>query len=587
MRLTLPLIVARLRATPKTGALASGVARQPWFGASLVLATALALYLPALGRRDLWSSHEARAAQNARSILEDGQWLLPRLLDGQPEMQKPPLYYWLVALVTWPFGRITSWSVRLPAAIAGAATVWLLYRTLARAGLRGVGTCAAIILATLTHFAWLARVGRIDMPLAFCVTAALCALQQNDRPIAGSSAVHGCRAWRRIGIAWAFACISCGVLLKGPVAVVLVIVVRATWYLVRAVLWLRMPGEAPSTWAGAGTPASRSADRRQAQGRWSALVGDAQRRLLDWGVGLGVVALIAGPWYGAAHRLTQGEFTRLFLVRHTWQRALGGDDLWDAQIFPWWLYLARLPGDLFPWSVWLVALGIFYLVRLLRHPGAFSRAHASPGEADHRPSDPSLWQAYGATWFVSLLAFLSSLQFKRADYLLPAYPGLALALAGGVVAWHGQAGSRGKKLLALAWGATYGASLAGWAIYLTTIEPVLDRVRQQSTFARQVRRHATPADWLVLFRLESHSLTWHLGKPFVKVVEWENLDVWASQPARVYVVLRERDARNWRRHLAAGNLYFVCSNYNENAGGHEEPLELWCNRPPKDVHGHH
>src|SRR5437660_1688130 len=57
------------------------------------------LYFYRLGDRDLASSHEARAAQSAQRILNTGEWALPRLFDGRVEMQKPPLYYWLVALL--------------------------------------------------------------------------------------------------------------------------------------------------------------------------------------------------------------------------------------------------------------------------------------------------------------------------------------------------------------------------------------------------------------------------------------------------------------------------------------------------------
>src|SRR5438552_1392581 len=57
------------------------------------------LFFVGLGDRDLLSSHEARAAQDAQTILSDGTWLLPRLFDGHIELQKPPLYYWLVAIL--------------------------------------------------------------------------------------------------------------------------------------------------------------------------------------------------------------------------------------------------------------------------------------------------------------------------------------------------------------------------------------------------------------------------------------------------------------------------------------------------------
>jgi 4-amino-4-deoxy-L-arabinose transferase-like glycosyltransferase len=34
--------------------------------------------------------------------------------------------------------------------------------------------------------------------------------------------------------------------------------------------------------------------------------------------------------------------------------------------------------------------------------------------------------AFGLLWFVTIFLFLSIVRFKRADYLLPAYPGLAI-----------------------------------------------------------------------------------------------------------------------------------------------------------------
>ncbi len=64
----------------------------------ILLAVAYVLFFHHLGQRDLWSSHEARAAQDATTVLKEGQWLLPRLFDGRQELQKPPFYYWLAAL---------------------------------------------------------------------------------------------------------------------------------------------------------------------------------------------------------------------------------------------------------------------------------------------------------------------------------------------------------------------------------------------------------------------------------------------------------------------------------------------------------
>ena len=59
------------------------------------------LFFHKLGDRDLSSSHEARAAQHAQMMLDTGDWLLPRLFDKRVELQKPPCYYWCVALLGW------------------------------------------------------------------------------------------------------------------------------------------------------------------------------------------------------------------------------------------------------------------------------------------------------------------------------------------------------------------------------------------------------------------------------------------------------------------------------------------------------
>ena len=64
-----------------------------------VLAVIYLLFFHRLADRDLWSSHEARAGMDATTMLDDGAWGLPQLFSGEPELQKPPLYYWLVAVI--------------------------------------------------------------------------------------------------------------------------------------------------------------------------------------------------------------------------------------------------------------------------------------------------------------------------------------------------------------------------------------------------------------------------------------------------------------------------------------------------------
>src|SRR5690349_20177279 len=82
--------------------------RPPHLAPLALLALCGSLFLQGIGSRDLWASHEARAAQNAQWMLDDGNWLLPRLYDGQVELQKPPAFYWLVAAVGWLRGGVDA-----------------------------------------------------------------------------------------------------------------------------------------------------------------------------------------------------------------------------------------------------------------------------------------------------------------------------------------------------------------------------------------------------------------------------------------------------------------------------------------------
>src|SRR5438128_2077543 len=82
------------------------------------------LFFYRLADRDLWSSHEARAGMDAQSLLDAGAWGLPHLYDGRAELQKPPLYYWLVAAAARARGAaVDARAVRLPAAAAALGCV--------------------------------------------------------------------------------------------------------------------------------------------------------------------------------------------------------------------------------------------------------------------------------------------------------------------------------------------------------------------------------------------------------------------------------------------------------------------------------
>jgi 4-amino-4-deoxy-L-arabinose transferase-like glycosyltransferase len=511
-----------------------------WRGATLSVLVLVALgwilFFYRLGDRDLWSSHEGRAAQNAQSVLDVGCWTVPRHFDLRLELQKPPLYYWLVALAGYLHGgRIDPWVVRVPAAAAGLGGVLVLYflgvwRQRPMAGLAG-----ALMLATALHYTWLARIGRIDMPLSFVIAIAL-----------GSTYLGVCRRRARGGCAgWGwflltYLGIALALLLKGPVGAVLPLAVAGAY--------LALEGELPPL----------------RQGRaWLRL---AHELGLGWGALL--VIGLAAPWFAWANYQTRGSLLRTFFWHHNVERALGSGAL---RAHPWWFYGPRLATDFLPWSL-LLPIALWFLSQR----GSSTDRSTRAGWFAARCGDPEA--RFGLTWLVTMLLVLSLARFKRADYLLPAYPGAALLL--GCAAENLYRRSRYPLRWATAGATVVLACAAGWSMYVGLVLPAQESAREFQRFAAAVRGHAPAPQLVLFFRVESHALAFHIGSPIDTFLEWENLEIWAGRPGCNYIVMPAECALEWSEHLTAGRLEEVVRSTDfPGAAGHERPLVLMRTHP--------
>ncbi len=506
-----------VQTTPPTGFLLA-------LAALLVLCGLLFFYH--LVRRDLWSSHEARAAQDAQTILDDGDWGLPRQFHGEVEMQKPPLYYWLVAALGWcRGGEVDAWAVRLPAALAALACVLALCGLGCRLGRPVAGLIAAAVLATAMHFTWLARVVRIDMPLTLCVSLALGGFYLGGRRGAarpGERAVEHRLSVTVPALLVAYLGIAAGLLLKGPVAAVLPAAVMG--------LHLLLERELPPPWR----------------------PGHCWRLLHRYGLwwGLPLTAALAVPWYVWADAQTQGEFFRVFFWHHNYER--GFDGAGGLRQHPWWFYGPRFALDFLPWSPLVLAAGVLLFRR--------GRWRADP-EA-----------RFGAAWLLAMTLVLSCARFKRSDYLLPAFPGAALLL--GCVAERWYLSSRRPRRLRAALAVALAGCAVGWWVYVDRVLPRTEAELEDRTFAEEIRRRAPAPRPVLFFWAEAHPLAFHVGRPLHILIEWQDLDAWAARPESTLVVMPPEVAREWPRHLTAGRLEEVVRNTDLAGGRHKNPLVL-------------
>ena len=496
----------------------------PWSSSTMLLAglvvLAGGLFFWRLGERDLWSSHEGRAAMNAQSLLDQGGPGLPRLFDGRPEVQKPPLYYWLVAGIAWlRGGAVDEIAVRLPAALAALGTLALVVGGLAWRGRAVAGLLAGLVLGSSIHFPWLARIGRIDMPLALAVSLA-----------AGGFvyALEGPSAWRKAALAGAWLAVALGVLLKGPIGLVLPAAIVAGWLL--------FEGRWPAFWELAA---------------WRRLLGELGA---VWGLAL--VVLVCLPVFLWAEQASGGQFFHEFFWLHNVERGLGGARLRSHR---WWLHGPYLGLYLLPYSPLLLAAA---WPRLWRHDRL---------------------ARLGLAWLLAVLLVLSAARFKRADYLLPAYPGAAVFL-GCVI----QRGLGGRRLL-LPVAALAGIMLGGWVVRIERDLPAEEPFRDYRPFAALVRRQAPPPAEVVFFRTEAHTLAFRVGRPLAVVVEWPGLEDHLARPGRHFVVLPPAVAVEAVRRLPGFRFEELGRTTSRAGGRHERPLILlraWSVPPSCWVRNH-
>lgn len=178
--------------------------RQWWAGlAGVLILAAIVFALPA-GRRPFWSSDEARFAILAQDILDHGRWLVPHLRDDL-YLNKPQLYFWSIALVSLPVGRVTELTAAIPSVVSAWATVAAVVAIGRLAWGPAVGLLAGLVLiATPPYFAFGHAVLSDVMMTAFMTWAVYFLLRAQH----GSGGTSSLLAF--------YACVAAAVLAKGP-----------------------------------------------------------------------------------------------------------------------------------------------------------------------------------------------------------------------------------------------------------------------------------------------------------------------------------------------------------------------------------
>lgn len=292
---------------PAADASPSRIDRTFWLSlATLALIAGLLLLLNR--RYPLLEPDEGRYAEIGREMLLSGDWVVPTL-NQEAYFDKPPLFYWLVALSYRCFG-LSAANARLVPLVATLLTILATFLFGRRFIGPRAGLLAGLVLASTAGFIQCGRLLIIDSLLTFWVSLAF---------------FTAYAATRRSNLAWGWwltSALFCGfgVLCKGPVALVLLGPV-ATAY-----AWLR---------------------------RDSARLG-----LRHWAAYGLVIVAVAAPWF-IAIMLREPDFARQFFIDHHFKRFTTA--AFHQQ--PMWYYIPVVLIGTLPWSLLIVPVTRFYLSR--------------------------------------------------------------------------------------------------------------------------------------------------------------------------------------------------------------------------------
>lgn len=265
-----------------------------------------------LGRQALIDPDEGRNAAVGLAMAVSGDYVVPRL-NGLPHLDKPALFHAAEAVAMRVFGA-SELAARLPALVSAWATVALTFWFARGLFGRGAGWIAGTACATAPLAIAMARTAIFDSTLSLFVVLALMSFyravesEPPEKEVIPEQAISMGRRWALL----AWAAMALGVLTKGPVALVVPLLV-ATPY----ALWRRR----------------------------SAVVWHLSGPLLHLSIVL--------PWALAVESRVPG-FLRYALVTETWQR-LTTDELRRGG--PIWYFLPYLLAGCFPWIVVAAAAG--------------------------------------------------------------------------------------------------------------------------------------------------------------------------------------------------------------------------------------
>jgi hypothetical protein len=284
--------------------------------------------------------------------------------NGSVYADKPPLFFWVIAISSFLWKGFSPFAVRFPSAFFGTLTVLLTFFIGKRLYSSRTGFLSGLILATSAEFAYLSTRGNIDTTLTFFTTASIhCFLRWvQSGPEGGNSP----KRMKGLSFYGYYIGMALATLAKGPVGFILPLSVTLLFLLV--------------------------------QRNWK---GFREMRLLP---GMLLFLAIVLAWYFPAVLKGGKEYLDMTLMKHSVDRFARG----SAHVRPFYYYLYQFPPHFLPWIIFLPAAMVY----------GFSSAMSAKRKEF----------LFLMIWFVFIFLFFTLSKGKRGLYFLPLFPAGSLMI---------------------------------------------------------------------------------------------------------------------------------------------------------------
>ncbi len=316
---------------------------------------------------------EARYAEIPRLIIETGNWIMPPFDYGVPFWGKPPLTFWLTAISFKLFGY-SEFAARLPVFLLACVVLWLSYRFASVILGKEKAAFSSIVLLSTALFFIASGAVMTDMALCLCISLSMTGFWH----ALNNPQTQQARKWSYLF----FVGLGFGLLVKGPIVGVLVLLPLVAWTLIK----------------------------KQWQNAW---------QKIPWFKGSAVMLFIAVPWYIIAEIDSPG-FINYFLVGEHFKRFV--DAGWHGDLYG--VAHKHPRGKI--WLLWLLASFPWSFIFL---GSALSWPFRKNKTIILKDACQGNWHSYLFFWAIAPMVFFTLSGNILYTYVLPGLPAFAMMVS--------------------------------------------------------------------------------------------------------------------------------------------------------------